>query len=126
MQLKSNTKRKQLIDEHDTSNADVNEMARQNTEIVQKAAEEILGRVTSNRCKNWFDDECKIAVEERKVTYSAAKTRSKVLTYNQKKIPVYRLFRRKKREFLNQEIENLESQNRNGNVRDFYEITKNQ
>ena len=92
-------------------------MVGQNTSIIQEAAEEILGRKTRSQGGNWFDEECKIAVEERKVSRLRENTRSKVAAYKRHKIQVYRLLRKKKRDHLNQQIENLEAQNRNGNVK---------
>jgi hypothetical protein len=115
-----------LIGQHHDIDADDNEMVRQNTIIIQEAAEEILGRATRSQGGEWFDEECKIAVEERKVMRLGANTRSKVATYKRHKIQVYRLLRKKKRDHLNQQIENLEAHNSNGNVRDFYKIIKKQ
>ena len=62
-----------------------NEMVQQNAVVIQQAAEEILGRATRSQSSDWFDDECKIAVEERKVARLKAKTRSKVAEYKRKK-----------------------------------------
>jgi hypothetical protein len=106
----------QLIDELGIETTDVNELVSQNSEIVITAADEILGLKPQCSRSDWFDDECKTAVEERKAARLTANTRRKKLAYKQKQIQVYRLLRRKKREKLNQEIENLEAHNRNGNV----------
>ena len=108
------------MEQQSINNADVNEMVRQNASIIQEVAEETLGRSTRNQSSTWFDKECKIAVE------IGANTRIKVAAYKRKKILVYRLLRRKKREHPKKQIKTLEAQNRNGNVRDFYKITKNQ
>src|SRR6202012_5935714 len=53
-------------------------------------------------------------------------TRSKEVDLKKMNIQVYRLLRRKKREKMNEEIDDLETMNRNGNVRDFYKTVKNQ
>ena len=116
----------QLIDQQSDSDAGDNEMVKQNTNIIQEAAEEILGRTTRRQGKDWFDEDCRTAVETKKVMRLGATRRSQVAAYKQYKIQVYRLLRRKKREHLNEQIESLEAHNRNGNVRDFYKIIKNQ
>ena len=53
-------------------------------------------------------------------------TRSKEVDLKKMNIQVYRLLRRKKREKMNEEIDDVETMNRNGNVRDFYKSVKNQ
>lgn len=115
-----------LIEQQNDDDLSSSEMVRQNNEIIKQAADEVLGRTMRNRSSHWFDDECQRAVEERKVERLKGNTRSKVAAYKRKRIQVYRLLRRKKREHLNQEISNLEASNRNGNVRDFYKMTKQQ
>lgn len=123
------SKVEQLINERTTNSTDINELAQQNTEIIITAANEILGEDTLFRRNDWFDEDCKVATEERKKARLQAiqkKTRRSKAIYAEKNKQVYRLLRKKKRDHLNREIENLESLNRNGNVRDFYKIVKKQ
>ena len=118
----------QLIEQNATSD-DINELAQQNTEIITSVAREILGEATCVRRNDWFDDDCKMAVEEWKamrLQVIQKKTRNSKAASTAKNIQVYRLLRRKKREHLNREIQHLEELNSNGNVRDFYKIIKRQ
>lgn len=108
---------------------DINQMVKNTNEIIGRAAEEILGKVTSNRKRDYFDDECTQAVERKKVRKLLQKqrnSRSNARNYQQQSIQTYRLLRRKKREHLRNEIENLETQYTNGNIRDFFKTVKKQ
>lgn len=55
-----------LIEQQNDNNADENEMVKLNTTIIHEAAEEILGIVTRTQGSDWFDEDCKVAVEEKK------------------------------------------------------------
>ena len=122
------TKVEQLLNNQNSSE-DINQTVRQTTEAITTAAEEVLGKDIRSRKNNWFDEDCLAAVEAKKqarLRTLQRHTRGNEVDLKKKNIQVYRLLRKKKREKLNEEIENLESMNRNGNVRDFFKNVKQQ
>lgn len=109
------------------ADSEINEAIKNTNTILSQAAEEVLGTATARNIAGYFDEECLDAVKQKKdarIAMQQRNTRGNVSKYNRKSIQAYRLLRKKKREHLNKEIENLEELSRGGNVRDFYKSVK--
>jgi len=123
------TRIEELLSAPEPEQHDMNLTVRKTTEIITNVAEQILGKVQGSRKTSYFDDECAKEVEKKKnakLEMLQTKTMDSKQRYQRQSIQTYRFLRRKKRDYLNEEISNLETKSRNSNIRDFYKAVKKQ
>jgi hypothetical protein len=92
-------------------------------ENIKSSARESLGYCESNNRKPWFDEECSKLVDRRKhaklqwLPYPSEANEDKLIDVMRE---ASRHFRQKKREYLKDKINELESNSKNKNIRDLY------
>lgn len=92
-------------------------------ETIKGAAELILGKVKQQRNVEWFDEECRLALDSKnrvRKKLLQARTRANTEDYRRERLFANRLLRRKKREAANKRIEDLEKNHRQNECRKFY------
>lgn len=117
--------------QHDNLNEDkpINEISRQINSIIHKGAKNTIGYIQKQKQKNWFDEECKAAIEERRAkSVSAIENRDEanIEAYREERRKTKKLTRKKKREFLNNKLDQIEKEDNMKNVRSFYQLVKQQ
>ena len=98
-------------------------------EIIKSEAVNTLGYQTPNDSKTWFDNDCAKATEEKneaRVKKLTVNTRLAVEHYKTKRREEKRLHRRKKREFQNRTLSELERLRNVNDTRKFYKELNNQ
>jgi hypothetical protein len=92
-------------------------------ENIKISAEESLGYCESKHRKPWFDEECSELVDRRKqvkLQWLQDPTEANEDNLSNVSREVSRHFRNKKREYLKDKINELESNSKNKNIRDLY------
>ena len=92
-------------------------------ENIQTSAKESLGLHELNQNKHWFDDECLGFLDRRKqakLQWIQDSSQSNFDILNNVRCEVSRHFRNKKKAFLRDKIEELETNSKIQNIRDLY------
>jgi hypothetical protein len=90
---------------------------------MKTSAEENLGYQKLKNKKPWFDDECSKLIDERKqAKLQWLQNPNQINRYNLQNLSreTSRIFRKKKREHLKGKVNDLETNNKNKNIRDLY------
>ncbi|XP_076055159.1 uncharacterized protein LOC143033551 [Oratosquilla oratoria] len=106
---------------------DMEEEAKMLVECIIKSAEEIIGCEQNNRREEWYDEECASAVEERKKArqkWQQTRSEEDKEDFIQKRRNAKRVKRRKKREFMNNNLDKIETLGREGKIREQYAVIK--
>ncbi|KAI5720190.1 hypothetical protein M8J77_003158 [Diaphorina citri] len=117
--------------QHDNLNEDkpINEISRQINSIIHKGAKNTIGYIQKQKQKKWFDEECKAAIEERRAKRVSAienRDEASIEAYREERRKTKKLMRKKKREFLNNKLDQIEKEDNMKNVRSFYQLVKQQ
>ena len=92
--------------------------------IINSVAEEVLGIVGPARKGMWFDDECKVTTEDKNKAYRKMQqgygSRSLIEECKEKRIKENTIHKRKKKEWMNVELENMELLRLQHECRKFY------
>jgi hypothetical protein len=109
--------------ENSDESMDINSAWESITENIKRSAKENVGYHRLKHNKPWFDDECSKLIDQRK----QAKLRwfqipSQINGDNLQNLRrgTSRTFRNKKREYLKDKVNELETNNKNKNIRDLY------
>jgi hypothetical protein len=93
------------------------------TENIKTSVKDNLGYHRFRHNKPWFDDECSKLIDQRKqVKFQLLRNPSQIIGDNLKNLrrETNRIFRNKKREYLKDKVNELETNNKNKNIRDLY------
>jgi hypothetical protein len=102
---------------------DINNAWENITENIKTLAKDNLGYYRLKLNKLWFDDECSKLIDQRKQDkLQFLQNRSQINGDNLQNLryETSRTFRNKKREYLKGKINDLETNNKNTNIRDLY------
>ena len=94
---------------------------------IQSAAEEILGRKQVEAKNDWYDDECKQAIEERnqaRIKMLQRTTRAVSEDYSQKRNIAKKICRKKKRQYELEKMTEIQYHYETKNTRKFYKEIK--
>ena len=109
--------------ENSDDDEDVNTNGENFKENIQTSAKESLGLDDLKENKPWFDEECLGFLDQRKrakIQWVQDPSQSNVDNLNKVRREVSRHFRNKKKAYLRAKIEELETNNKIQNIRDFY------
>uniref|UniRef100_A0A8D8Q0R7 Craniofacial development protein 2 n=1 Tax=Cacopsylla melanoneura TaxID=428564 RepID=A0A8D8Q0R7_9HEMI len=107
----------------------INDINSQLTNIVYNGAKELLGFVKKPKQNKWFDEECKTAIERRREKRLIAidtRDTTRIEEYREERRKVKKLTRKKKREHLNNKLDQIEKEDRMKQVRSFYQLVNQQ
>ncbi len=107
---------------------DVDEMEKAIRTSITTAASSTLGEKPAPTKNAWFDDDCRIAVQNKKEAfnkYLQRPTRSSQSNYRNICRETTRLIRAKKRQLLKNEIEMIDSKSKNNETRQLYKMVNN-
>lgn len=97
-------------------------------ETIKNVAESVLGNTEPSRREQWFDEECRQAIDDknnaRQVAMQRHNTRRYREVYSEKRRTATRLLRKKKRAFANNELRKIEDHCGRNEVRKFYQKVK--
>ena len=96
-------------------------------QTILETAKEVIGQAPKAKNEEWFDDECRRAVEmkkQAKLKCLQRNTRSNKDDFNKKKTYAYRLCRKKKREALSKKIKEIGEHHNNNASKKFYKKVK--
>ncbi|KAI5737941.1 hypothetical protein M8J77_000982 [Diaphorina citri] len=99
------------------------------TKTLHDGAKEVIGFTKNKRERQWFDEECKTAIEQRKMRRRTAIERRdtpSIEEYREERRRTKKLIRRKKREHINKKLEQIEKEDSMKNVRSFYQLVNQQ
>jgi hypothetical protein len=102
---------------------DINNAWESIRENIKTSAKDNLGYQELKRNKPWFDDECSKSIDQRKqAKLQWLQNPNQINRYNLQNVrhETSRIFRNKKREYLKDKINELETNNKNKNTRDLY------
>jgi len=92
--------------------------------VIVEATEESLGEKKEKRNEEWFEDECRTAIQEknnmRKIMLQRM-TRSSKETYREHRRRANKICREKKREMLKRQIESIEVDRERADTRKYYQ-----
>jgi len=92
--------------------------------VILEAAKETIGEKKGNRNEEWFDEECRIAIQERnkmRKNMLQRMTRSSKETYREYRKRANKLCREKKREMLKRQIESIKVDRKKAERRKYYQ-----
>jgi hypothetical protein len=96
--------------------------------VILQAAKEFKSPTDAKNDNHWWDDECKEAIQEKnepREKYLIRKTRTNLDIYKQKRTQANRICRRKKKEWIEEKIKQLNETNRKRDTRKFYKDARN-
>lgn len=96
---------------------------------IQQVANSLIPYGNSTKDKNWCDEECKIAIQQRnkaRMEMLTKRNEASKTVYSEKRKEVKRLCRKKKREGMEQRISKIENHFINKEIRNFYQEAKKQ
>jgi hypothetical protein len=95
--------------------------------VIVEAAKESLGEKKGKRNEDWFDEECRTAIQEknnmRKIMLQK-KTSSSKETYRKHRRRANKICRERKREMLKRQIESIEVNRERADTRKYYQTVK--
>lgn len=117
----------QNLGEAEGEQPNINDKWEQIKSSVKGAAEEALGWAPRQTRIDWFDQDCRAAIEERNQShreYIARPTRARMEVFKQKRRTADKLCRKKKREYLNRRILQIQEDFNEGRIRQAYKGTR--
>lgn len=94
---------------------------------IKIAADEILGTYREKEKNEWYDDECKEAVNKRneaRIKLLQRHTRQKFEEYNRQRREAKYMCRKKKREYMDKQLEKIQEAHDKKEIRNFYRDLK--
>jgi len=91
--------------------------------VILEAAKEFKSSKDAKNANYWWDDECKSAIQEKNEARGKClirKTRTNLDIYHQERTKANRLCRRKKKEWIEGKIKEINETNRKRDTRKFY------
>ena len=120
----------QTLEEEETSTPEltIDQKWQNITNAIESAAAETIGKERNNKKKNqWFDQECEQSLQQKAIKRLELLTRPTEENredYNRVRTQTRRLLRRKKKQYLEARIQQLEEKHRTGQSRQFYRDLK--
>ncbi|KAJ4446236.1 hypothetical protein ANN_12930 [Periplaneta americana] len=106
---------------------DVNNVSENIRDSIKIAAEQSIGYYETKKKKPWFDEDCCIAVERRKqakLKFLQDPVQEKRDNYFNERREASRTLRNKRRGYLKEKLNEVETNNKNKNIRDLYKGIK--
>ncbi|KAJ4433345.1 hypothetical protein ANN_15604 [Periplaneta americana] len=106
---------------------DVNSVWKNIRDSIKIAAEQSIGYYETKKKKPWFDEDCCMVVERRKQTklkFLQDPVEEKRDNYFKERREASRTFRNKKRGYLKEKLNEVETNSKNKNIRDLYKGIK--
>ena len=107
---------------------DINQDWQNLKQVTLEAAKEFKSSKDAKNANHWWDDKCKSAIQEKKEARGKClirKTRTNLDIYHQKRTKTNRICRRKKKEWIEGKIKEINETNRKRDTRKFYKDVRN-
>jgi hypothetical protein len=92
-------------------------------EAITEAAEQTIGYQSRPERRGWFDDECRVALDEKNIAYKKRidrPTRAKTLEYERLRKVAHKICKSKKRTHIDNHIRSIEENSKEKHIRNPY------